>query len=56
MGSSGTFREKSALTVIFWPWAGILMCWYMKCVSLVMDQAVNHRLQGLFTGGSADFF
>jgi hypothetical protein len=29
MGWSGTFSEKSALTVIFWPAAGTLMCWYM---------------------------
>jgi hypothetical protein len=28
-GSSGTFRELSALTVIFLPWEGTLMCWYM---------------------------
>jgi hypothetical protein len=29
MGWSGTFKDVSALTVIFWPWAGTLMCWYM---------------------------
>ena len=33
MGWSGTFSEKSAFTVIFWPWAGTLMCWYMDQVS-----------------------
>jgi hypothetical protein len=33
MGSSGTLSDKSALTVIFWPAAGTLMCWYMENVS-----------------------
>src|SRR4051812_20177253 len=30
MGWSGTFRDMSALTVIFLPWLGTLMCWYME--------------------------
>src|SRR3954462_5189947 len=30
MGWSGTFRDMSGLTVIFWPWLGTLMCWYME--------------------------
>src|SRR4051794_9105206 len=30
IGWSGTFRDMSALTVIFWPWLGTLMCWYME--------------------------
>jgi hypothetical protein len=34
MGWSGTFRDMSALTVIFWPSEGTLMCWYMgECLS-----------------------
>jgi hypothetical protein len=29
IGWSGTLSDMSALTVIFWPSAGTLMCWYM---------------------------